>query len=632
MKEKLITLVVSLALAVGLLGLLPASRALAADCTSTKNGNWNDSTVWSCSLVPGSTDNVTIQSDHQVTLIQNESVNNLTVQSAANRLIGSYTISVHGTLNSNDTTPNVNMISSTITVRFVGSTNRALFGTGWGATTTGLVFEVALDAGTTGTASTNVKARSITIASGTFNVSGDLRPDAGPADSGILAIESSGTLVVSGPLARTGTANTPFQSFSNNGTLRTSNGSHDVWPSATPCTFGTGSTVEYSGVNQTIQVPSSSGYGHLILSGSGTKTLGGVTTAAGNVTIGSGTTLATNNLNLNVAGDFTNNGIFTAGSSAVAFNGSNPQTIGGSSISSFFDVFLESASSVTGPSGTLNVAGNWTNDGGTYTPGSGTTVFNGSMAQAIGGTASTTFNNLTVNNSAGVTLGNAVTVNGVLGLTNGPLTLGNNTLTLGSSASVSGTPDASKMVVTDVDGNQTGKLCKVWGSGAFTYPIGDNRGTAEYSPVSFTPTSPSGLTVCFRAVDAVHPDKPATPTTDYLTRYWSGTTSAGSFTGYTGVFTFINTSSDVVGNTASMLPKRWTGAFPWQEQNNALSGATFTWNGSSTLSDFTAFRSGILAVTLAEFYAEQVADHVLVSWETASELGNMGFNLLRGTS
>ena len=39
-----------------------------------------------------------------------------------------------------------------------------------------------------------------------------------------------------------------------------------------------------------------------------------------------------------------------------------------------------------------------------------------------------------------------------------------------------------------------------------------------------------------------------------------------------------------------------------------------------------------LAVTLATFTAEAQIDHVLVAWETASELDNRGFNLYRGTS
>ena len=39
-----------------------------------------------------------------------------------------------------------------------------------------------------------------------------------------------------------------------------------------------------------------------------------------------------------------------------------------------------------------------------------------------------------------------------------------------------------------------------------------------------------------------------------------------------------------------------------------------------------------MAVTLAEFSAQQVGDHVLLTWETNSELNNRGFNLYRGTS
>ena len=39
-----------------------------------------------------------------------------------------------------------------------------------------------------------------------------------------------------------------------------------------------------------------------------------------------------------------------------------------------------------------------------------------------------------------------------------------------------------------------------------------------------------------------------------------------------------------------------------------------------------------LAVTLADFNAQQQNDHILVTWETASELDNQGFNLYRSTS
>ncbi len=42
--------------------------------------------------------------------------------------------------------------------------------------------------------------------------------------------------------------------------------------------------------------------------------------------------------------------------------------------------------------------------------------------------------------------------------------------------------------------------------------------------------------------------------------------------------------------------------------------------------------SNPLAVTLDSFGAEWAGDHVLVTWETVSEIGNRGFNLYRSTS
>ncbi len=315
-------------------------------------------------------------------------------------------------------------------------------------------------------------------------------------------------------------------------------------------------------------------------------------------------------------------------STAVALpNGAGSRTVNG-------DLTIGSGSSLSlgGNIGDdLNVGGNWVNDGG-FTANNRTVTFNGSAAQTIGGSADTAFAYLAIDNPAGVALARSASAANELALTNGRLTLGNYDLTLASSASVSGTPDATKMIVTDVDGSQTGKLCKVWGSGAFTYPIGDNRGTAEYSPVTFTPASPSGLTVCFRVVDDKNSNVPPQVTTDYLTRYWVGETMAGSFGNTTSAtFTFIDNASDVVGSASAMLPKKWDGSYPWTE-TSPMAVPTFTYGGLASLSQFTAFKSGVLAVTLAEFSAVQQGDAVLVTWETAMELDNRGFNLYRGTS
>ena len=56
---------------------------------------------------------------------------------------------------------------------------------------------------------------------------------------------------------------------------------------------------------------------------------------------------------------------------------------------------------------------------------------------------------------------------------------------------------------------------------------------------------------------------------------------------------------------------------------------------NGTADDNTTYKvatAGPLAVTLASFDAQAQTDHVLVTWETAMELDNRGFNLYRGVS
>ncbi|MCB0199864.1 MAG: hypothetical protein KDI03_07315, partial [Anaerolineae bacterium] len=60
--------------------------------------------------------------------------------------------------------------------------------------------------------------------------------------------------------------------------------------------------------------------------------------------------------------------------------------------------------------------------------------------------------------------------------------------------------------------------------------------------------------------------------------------------------------------------------------------ATSGTRSASDSADGTLVVTAPLAVTLAEFGATQQVDRVLVTWETASEAGNLGFNLWRGTS
>ncbi len=276
---------------------------------------------------------------------------------------------------------------------------------------------------------------------------------------------------------------------------------------------------------------------------------------------------------------------------------------------------------------TFNIKGNVTNDA-TWEQddGSSTGVFaivlNGTIgSQTIAGVNAISFERLEVNNANGALLNRSVDVTDLLTLTSGLLTLGDYDLTLASGASVSGTPSAANMIVAD----GAGSVCKTYSAaGAFTFPIGDNTAGADYSPASIDYTAGTFPgNACVRVVDAANPNMPGTAT-NYLTRYWMATGTVGSPT-YDA--TFIYPSGDVVGTESGMSGKKWDGASPWITLGAAGSNQ-FAGTGLTGFSEFTAFDTP-LAVTLASFSAEAQADRVVVSWETVSELGNVGFNLYR---
>ena len=122
------------------------------------------------------------------------------------------------------------------------------------------------------------------------------------------------------------------------------------------------------------------------------------------------------------------------------------------------------------------INGNWTNNG-TFTPQTRAVQFSGANAQTIGGTAATTFDYLTIDNSNGVSLNTSIGVNSTLTFTTGNLILGayNATLTAGCTVAGAG---ASGYVQT----NSTGQLKETVGNSATYFTVGNSA----YNPIVFT--------------------------------------------------------------------------------------------------------------------------------------------------
>ena len=386
--------------------------------TSTGSGNWNTPGTWDLGVVPVANADVVIASGMTVSIdVNTANLKTVTIQSTAIlQGSGSFTLSLGasggtdfsnaGTFTANGVTVNLNkssqwagsgtfnlynidLNSNTLTLAFGSANTVHLSAAGDpisnpgtlvpGANSTvdysGTSAQTVSGSGTVNFNNLQINnSSSVTLASvitGT-KVAGSLSVLAGTFDNGGYAI----TL-----------ANNQSFSVANGATFQLSSTSTMVAVSGSGTkTFGAASTVNYAG---SAQIVTNEAYGKLTLSGSGAKTL-----PASSVT---------------VAGTFTMSGTASAtAGAAFAFNG---------------DVVLTSGT-FDGGSFTHTVAGNWTNNGGTYTPSTSTVLFSSGSAQSIGGSSGTTFNNLQFSGVGLKSIGSALTVNASLTVNSGaPVTL-----------------------------------------------------------------------------------------------------------------------------------------------------------------------------------------------------------------
>ena len=319
-------------------------------------------------------------------------------------------------------------------------------------------------------------------------------------------------------------------------------------------TLGATSTVEYYGTNQTVTAET---YGHLILSGSGVKTMpASPLTVQGNFTM-AGTASAT------AAQTMTVHGNFTLGTGT---------TFGGGSFGH-------------------SIRGNFSNSG-TFNGGTSTFTFNGTSAQTIGGSNPTTFNSLTVNNSKGVVLGGVdTTVKSTLTFNAGTITTGANTVIVPSGGSVSRT-----------SGHVAGRLQKYVATGATvrTFEVGD---AANYTPVtvSFASVSVAGdLTVSTTAGD--HPLIGGTNFDAARTanRHWTVTNSGVVFTSYSVTFTYVAADLDVGASPDRFILGKYSSETWSYPAVGTLTSTSVQATGLTTFSDFQVGEGGPPSVELVK--------------------------------
>ncbi len=239
--------------------------------------------------------------------------------------------------------------------------------------------------------------------------------------------------------------------------------------------------------------------------------------------------------------------------------------------------------------GTMGITGNFAHTGGIFDPRTGTTLFNGTDVSTYSGIA-TSFYNLTV--SAGKILD--VGTNALFGVSN---------------------------VVTNNGGLRQTLTAPGGVSTVFL-----NISTTKYHGVTLLPAGNMGATTV-----TVYGNQLCPNITTAVRRCYEITPQQPQ----TATITFFYRDAEENGQTTADA-FHWDGAL-WQLQPfvaRNTSGVENNWVQASGISAYSPFALYIAptAVQLVSFEAAPAVGGALVSWETASEVDNVGFNLYRSNS
>jgi hypothetical protein len=198
----------------------------------------------------------------------------------------------------------------------------------------------------TGSAS-SIAGGTLTLSSNGMSISGtsDVTLESNETvNGGTISVESGGILNTASSSIG-GTTNFMLNSGSNFITANTNGISGSLINTGTK-SFSTAANYEFNGTAQDILSLLPSTVNNLTLSGSGVKTISGSRTVNGNLTITGASLSLTAGITYNIKGNFSNSGIvFSLGGTTFTFDGTNPQSIGGTTAINFGDLTISNNSS-----------------------------------------------------------------------------------------------------------------------------------------------------------------------------------------------------------------------------------------------------------------------------------------------
>jgi hypothetical protein len=311
-------------------------------------------------------------------------------------------------------------------------------------------------------------------------------------------------------------------------------------------------------------------------------------------------------------------------------------TISALSASTTVTSALPAASLTIVGSNSLDVYGNWVNNG-VFDAGTGTVNILGATSTSITGTATESFYNLVVNKTGAVTVTIPAGVHQIsnsMTLTNGIINqIIPATLRFLNNSTVSGASNSSYV---------NGQVIKV-GTQAFTFPVGAGN---FYRPISITAplVATDHFTAQYYLTDAspsyTHTSLDATIHHIGRCEYWILNRTGGSSN--VKVTLTWNTASCGVTNLSDLLVARWdAGQVKWKDEGNGgttgnVTAGTIISSGLvTTFSPFTLASRNFnnpLPIELVSFNCSSINKNTNgLSWVTASESNNDYFAIERST-
>ncbi len=446
----------------------------------------------------------------------------------------------------------------------------------------------------------------LSISSGTFSLAGYNLTTTTLSNDATLKLQGNETVSITTMDVNSGTVLYTGRNISENLTVKDFNGTdyynltiNDV--NATKATFILGAAMVVTG-----ELSVSSG----TYSGNGQTT-----TVTGLTTVNGGTyTLSTATQTLN-GGLLLSSGTITGSTGNFDINGS----------------VNISGGTFTAPSTNTYVSGDWTRSG-TFTPGTGTVIFDGASTQTLN--SATTFNNFTISNSNGLTLGAAMTMSGTLNLSSGRISLGANNIVMSSGSVLTG-GSSSSFAYTGSTGVFKWNSCAA--STTKTFPVGHTNSTAGYTPLVITfNTGHTTDDFSVAAYDKVCDDGTRTGTTYtslVVKATWNitETVSGGSNVNLQFQWNASDEGTSFVRSSCRMA--HYTNS-AWENVGSlaAASGSNpYTFTHSSYTGTFSPFGmnggGGPLPVELLYFKAQELNGKALLTWATASEINNDFFTV-----